>query len=151
MWKNCALFKEIYTGLSVIKICAMFYIWLQQIQHLSKVTTLLVKANCRCSKLIFLHFRDRGLPCRLHLGALQPQEEQAAAHRQPEQEDDYFSGMVSRENHFLLLFWGRGQTNNFVSQLIFPTIARCALATWWQWHWHWASKVCRTGSKSGYP
>ena len=76
----------------------MFYIWLQQIQHLSKVTTLLVKANSyRCRKLIFLQFRDRGLPGWLHLGALQPQEEQAAAHRQPEQEDHHLSGMVSRE------------------------------------------------------
>ena len=51
-------------------------------------------------KLIFLHFRDRGLPRRLHLGALQPQEEQAAAHRQPQQEDDHLSGMVSREKSF---------------------------------------------------
>ena len=47
--------------------------------------------------IFFLHFRDRGLPGWLHLGALQPQEEQAAAHRQPEQEDHHLSWMVSRE------------------------------------------------------
>ena len=52
-------------------------------------------------KLIFLHFRDRGLPRWVHLGALQPQEEQAAAHRQPQQEDHHLSGMVSSENHFV--------------------------------------------------
>ena len=51
-------------------------------------------------KLIFLHFRDRGLSRWLHLSALQPQEEQAAAHRQPQQEDDHLSGMVRREKSF---------------------------------------------------
>ena len=54
--------------------------------------------------IFFLHFRDRGLPGWLHLGALQPQEEQAAAHRQPEQEDHYLSWMVSREKSFPFRF-----------------------------------------------
>ena len=50
----------------------------------------------KSKQVILANFRDRRLPRWLHLGALQPQEEQAAAHRQPEQEDHHLSGMVSR-------------------------------------------------------
>ena len=46
-------------------------------------------------KLILLYFRHHRIPRWLHSGPLQPQEEQAAAHRQPQQEDDHISGMVS--------------------------------------------------------
>ena len=40
-------------------------------------------------------FRNHCLSRWLHLGPVQPKEEQAAAHRQPQQEDDHLRRMVS--------------------------------------------------------
>ena len=45
-------------------------------------------------------YRDCGVPGRLYGGPLQPQEEQAAAHHQPQQEDHYSGRMVSVLIHF---------------------------------------------------
>ena len=45
-------------------------------------------------------FRNHSLSRWLHLGPVQPQEEQTAAHRQPQQEDDPLRRMVSVEKYF---------------------------------------------------
>ena len=59
--------------------------------------TTLIKSNDtdKSKQVILANFRDNRLPSGLHSGPLQPQEEQAAAYRQPEQEDDHLCGMVS--------------------------------------------------------
>ena len=91
--------------------------------HLIATDTTLIKSNdAGKSKLVILaNFRDRRLPSRLHLGPLQPQEEQAAAHRQPEQEDDHLSGMVSSEISTFIFVWRPRTTRYFASQRIhFP-------------------------------
>ena len=69
--------------------------------HLIATDTTLIKSNDtdKSKQVILANFRDYRLPSWLHSGPLQPQEEQAAAYRQPEQEDDHLSGMVSSEIH----------------------------------------------------
>ena len=69
--------------------------------HLIATDTTLIKSNDtgKSKQVILANFRDRRLPRWLHLGSLQPQEEQTAAHRQPEQEDDHLRRMVSSEIH----------------------------------------------------
>ena len=45
-------------------------------------------------------FRNHRLPSRVHAGAVQPEEEQAAAHHQPQQEDHYLGRLVSPRPDF---------------------------------------------------
>ena len=86
--------------------------------HLIATDTTLIKSNdAGKSKLIIsANFRDRRLPSRLHLGPLQPQEEQAAAHRQPEQEDDHLSGMVSAEISTYIYFRLEAEDNSILCE-----------------------------------
>ena len=67
--------------------------------HLIATDPTLIKSNDtdKSKQVILANFRDYRLPSWLHSGPLQPQEEQAAAYRQPEQEDDHLCGMVSSE------------------------------------------------------
>ena len=149
MWKNCALFKEIYTGLSVINMC--------NVLHLIATDTTLIKSNdASKSKLLSLLWNwfssISGIvayPAGCTLVLYNPRKNKQQHIANPSKKTITSVGWWVEKHNFVL----RPRTNKQLCEPAhFPNnshIARCALATWW--HWHWASKVCRTGSKSGYP
>ena len=121
--KLCGVQGNLYTGLSVINICAMFYIWLQQIQHLSKVTTLLVKANCRCCEIDFF-FSISGIvayPAGCTLVLYNPRKNKQQHIANPSKKTITSVGWwVEKKNHFLFVLLRPRTNKQFCEPAHFP-------------------------------